>query len=314
MDAEGKRLNKYISDAGVCSRREADRLIEAGKVEIRRKSRKDEPAHECIRGQIGDRVFHGDTVYVNGKELPKKEPEKVYFLYNKPRGVICTSDRSVEGNIADAAGLSGHVTYAGRLDKDSSGLLILTNDGGLIDGMMRASNRHEKEYQCTVDKAVTKEFIAAMSAGVKILLDDDEHLRKNPNGVYVTTRPCKVKQTGDRKFSIVLTQGYNRQIRRMCRALGYEVSSLVRVRIMSLRLGTLKEGSIRKLLPEEVQLLRKAIQKSAPDHDGLKTRDSAPKAVYHKTNSYKTDSGRKQTAFRPGGRRSESRRGPGKRK
>ena len=296
MDAEGKRLNKYISDTGVCSRREADRLIEAGKVEIRRKSRKDEPAHECIRGQIGDRVFHGDTVYVNGKELPKKEPEKVYFLYNKPRGVICTSDRSVEGNIADAAGLSGHVTYAGRLDKDS----IL--------------ERHEKEYQCTVDKAVTKEFIAAMSAGVKILLDDDEHLRKNPNGLYVTTRPCKVKQTGDRKFSIVLTQGYNRQIRRMCRALGYEVSSLVRVRIMSLRLGTLKEGSIRKLLPEEVQLLRKAIEKSAPDHDGLKTRDSAPKAAYHKANSYKTDSGRKQTAFRPGGRRSESRRGPGKRK
>ena len=142
MEQEGKRINKYISDAGVCSRREADRLIEAGRVEIRRKSRKGEDEHPLIKAQTGDRVFHGDTVYVNGRELPKKEQDKIYILYNKPKGVICTLDESVRGNLAEAVKLPPGVTYAGRLDKDSEGLLLLTNDGSLSDLMMRASSCH----------------------------------------------------------------------------------------------------------------------------------------------------------------------------
>ncbi len=267
MTDEGKRLNKYISDAGICSRREADRLIEAGKVEIQRKSRKDEPANAVLPAHTGDRVFHGDTVFVNGRELPKKEPGRVYYAYHKPRGIVCTSDRSVKENIIDAVGLPVKVTYAGRLDKDSSGLIILTNDGAFSDGLMRASAYHEKEYVCTVDRPVTREFIEAMGSGVKILLDDEEHLRKNPKGVYVTTRPCEVRQTGERRFSIVLTQGFNRQIRRMCRALGYGVTSLVRTRIMNLTLAGLAEGRVRALTAEEVSSLGKGVRKSAARRD-----------------------------------------------
>ena len=260
MEADGKRLNKYISDAGVCSRREADRLIESGAVEIRRKSRKDEPQNPRLKARTGEKVFRGDTVYVNGKELPKKEPERVYYLYYKPKGIICTADPDVEENIIRASGIAQRVTYAGRLDRDSAGLMILTNDGALIDGMMRASGFHEKEYLCTVDKQITREFLDAMSGGVKILLDDEEHLRKNPKGVYVTTRPCRIRQMGDRKFSIVLTQGYNRQIRRMCRACGMNVTSLVRTRLMSLQLGSLKSGEHRKLTPDEVNRLFQEIE------------------------------------------------------
>ena len=263
MEDTGRRLNKYISDAGVCSRREADRLIEAGFVEIRRKSRKDGPQHEKEKAKQGERVFHGDTVYVNGRELPKKEQPKVYYVYNKPAGVICTADRNIPENVIDAVGLTRRVSYAGRLDRDSEGLLILTNDGSLIDGMMRASNWHEKEYVCTVDQPVTGDFLEKMGKGVRIHLDDEEHLRKNPKGIYVTTRPCRVKKLGERSFSITLTQGYNRQIRRMCRALGFSVKALQRVRIMSLKLGDLKSGELRALTEDEVRTLQGEIQRSA---------------------------------------------------
>lgn len=259
MEQEGKRLNKYISDAGYCSRREADRLIEAGAVEIRRKSRKGEDLKPLMKAAVGDRVFHGDTVYVRGNELPKKEPGRVYYLYNKPKGVICTADRSCEGNIMDAADIPQGITYAGRLDKDSSGLMILTNDGDLVDRMMRASSAHEKEYLVTLDRPVSEEFLKAMAAGVKICLDDDAHRRKNPNGVYVTTRPCKVRKAGDRKFTIVLTQGYNRQIRRMCRALGCSVTALVRTRILHLRLGNMKTGEVRELKGPDILKLKETV-------------------------------------------------------
>ena len=274
MEQEGKRINKYISDAGVCSRREADRLIEAGRVEIRRKSRKWEEEHPLIKAQTGDRVFHGDTVYVNGRELPKKEQDKIYILYNKPKGVICTLDESVRGNLAEAVKLPPGVTYAGRLDKDSEGLLLLTNDGSLSDLMMRASSCHEKEYYCTVDRTVTEEFLTSMKNGVKILLDDETTLRKHPHGLYVTTRPCKVRKTGDNSFSIVLTQGFNRQIRRMCKALGYSVTSLVRTRLLYLRLGDLKSGQTKMLNGVEAERLRKTVYESgqadARDNPGLK--------------------------------------------
>ena len=274
MEQEGKRINKYISDAGVCSRREADRLIEAGRVEIRRKSRKGEDEHPLIKAQTGDRVFHGDTVYVNGHELPKKEQDRIYILYNKPKGVICTLDESVRGNLAEAVKLPPGVTYAGRLDKDSEGLLLLTNDGNLSDLMMRASSCHEKEYYCTVDRTVTEEFLTSMKNGVKILLDDETTLRKHPHGLYVTTRPCKVRKTGDNSFSIVLTQGFNRQIRRMCKALGYSVTSLVRTRLLYLKLGDLKSGQTKMLNGVEAERLRKTVYESgqadARDNPGLK--------------------------------------------
>ncbi|MEE3419811.1 MAG: pseudouridine synthase [Lachnospiraceae bacterium] len=254
---EGKRLNKYIADAGFCSRREADRKIADGKVKIRRKSRKDEPEHEPVRASLGDRVFPGDTVIVEGVELQKKEKKKVYYLLNKPVGIVCTGDPDVENNVIDYLGARERVNYAGRLDKDSSGLLLLTNDGAMIDAMMRASSHREKEYIVTVNKEITDDFVDKMRSGVKILLDDDAHLSgDHPRGIYVTTRPCHVKRIGEKKFSIILTEGHNRQIRRMCRALGYHVTSLTRVRLMNLTLGDLKEGRSRRLTYEEVETLR----------------------------------------------------------
>ena len=258
---EGKRLNKYIADAGFCSRREADRRIAAGEVRIRRKTRKDEPVREAVRANLGDRVFPGDTVIVGGTELQKKEKKKVYYLLNKPVGVICTADPGVEGNVISFLGARERVNYAGRLDKDSSGLLLLTNDGAMIDAMMRASAHREKEYICTVNKPVTDEFVKKMEEGVKILLDDDAHrTREHPQGVYVKTRPCHVRRTGERKFSIILTEGHNRQIRRMCRALGMNVIELRRVRIMNLTLGDMKDGEARKLSPEEVMNLKDSLK------------------------------------------------------
>lgn len=260
MENEGKRLNKYISDAGYCSRREADRLIERGLVEIRRHSRKDEPEKEAVRAKLGDRVFSGDTVIVEGNALPHKEPKKVYLMLNKPAGAVCTADPKVENTVFDYVDTPHRVTYAGRLDKDSTGLLILTNDGDLVNRMMRAGNYHEKEYSVTVGKSITKEFLEKMSSGVKILLDDDAHkTREHRDGIYVTTRPCEVWQQGDKKFGIVLTQGMNRQIRRMCKTLGYSVSELKRVRIMNLRLGELKPGQSRNLTSSEVRALEEAL-------------------------------------------------------
>ena len=259
MENEGRRLNKYISETGLCSRREADRLIESGKVEIRRKSRKGEDPNPVLKAGLGDRVFHGDTVYVSGRELPKKEPQKVYYLYNKPKGVVCTADRSVPGSLAEAVDVPAGVTYAGRLDKDSCGLLILTNDGLLIDRMMRASSMHEKEYLCTVDRSISYDFLVSMRNGVKICLDDDAHRKKNPNGIFVTTRPCRVSREGERSFRITLTQGYNRQIRRMCRALGYTVTQLTRIRVLNITLGSMKPGQLRQLKgPEIIRILKAA--------------------------------------------------------
>lgn len=263
MEKEGIRLNKFISDAGICSRREADRLIESGRVEIQRKTRKGEPPAEAVRATLGERVMSGDTVFVNGRELPKKQPGKVYYLYNKPAGVICTTDRNVPENIIDAAGIPQRVTYAGRLDKDSGGLLVLTNDGELIDRMMRASSYHEKQYVVSVDRAITQDFLSSMREGVKILVNDEETLRRHPGGLYVTTRPCRVRQTEERKFEIILTQGFNRQIRRMCSALGYGVSSITRTRVMNLRLGDLKSGETRRLTRMEVEELLETSGKRA---------------------------------------------------
>ena len=226
---ESVRLNKYLSEAGVCSRREADRLIESGKVTV-----------DGVTAQMGMRVTAGQIVIV-GKKTVSKQDEMIVLAVNKPKGIVCTEDQRERDSIVRFLNYPVRVTYAGRLDKDSRGLLLMTNNGDIINQMMRAANRHEKEYKVTVDKEITEQFIKKMSEGVPIL--------------DTVTRPCTVKKIGKYTFSIILTQGLNRQIRRMCAAFGYEVKDLVRIRIMNIRLGSLKEGAYRKLTDEELEEL-----------------------------------------------------------
>ena len=227
--SEPVRLNKYLSEAGVCSRREADRLIESGKVTV-----------DGVTAQMGMRVTAGQIVKV-GKKTVSKQDEMIVLAVNKPKGIVCTEDQRERDSIVRFLNYPVRVTYAGRLDKDSRGLLLMTNNGDIINQMMRAANRHEKEYKVTVDKEITEQFIKKMSEGVPIL--------------DTVTRPCTVKKIGKYTFSIILTQGLNRQIRRMCAAFGYEVKDLVRIRIMNIRLGSLKEGAYRKLTDEELEEL-----------------------------------------------------------
>lgn len=226
---ESVRLNKYLSEAGVCSRREADSLIESGKVTV-----------DGVTAQMGMRVTAGQIVKV-GKKTVSKQDEMIVLAVNKPKGIVCTEDQRERDSIVRFLNYPVRVTYAGRLDKDSRGLLLMTNNGDIINQMMRAANRHEKEYKVTVDKEITEQFIKKMSEGVPIL--------------DTVTRPCTVKKIGKYTFSIILTQGLNRQIRRMCAAFGYEVKDLVRIRIMNIRLGSLKEGAYRKLTDEELEEL-----------------------------------------------------------
>lgn len=226
---ESVRLNKYLSEAGVCSRREADCLIESGKVTV-----------DGVTAQMGMRVTAGQIVKV-GKKTVSKQDEMIVLAVNKPKGIVCTEDQRERDSIVRFLNYPVRVTYAGRLDKDSRGLLLMTNNGDIINQMMRAANRHEKEYKVTVDKEITEQFIKKMSEGVPIL--------------DTVTRPCTVKKIGKYTFSIILTQGLNRQIRRMCAAFGYEVKDLVRIRIMNIRLGSLKEGAYRKLTDEELEEL-----------------------------------------------------------
>ena len=229
------RLNKYLSEAGVCSRREADRLIESGRVTVDGK-----------KASPGMKVEDSQTVRV-GKRIIKRADEKVVLAVNKPVGIVCTEDMRVKGNIIRFLKYPVRVTYAGRLDKDSEGLLIMTNDGDLINGMMRARYGHEKEYRVTVNKPVTEGFLRQMREGVRI--------RDVEKDLDAVTRQCKVWGVGKYTFSIVLTQGLNRQIRRMCEALGYKVTRLVRVRIMNIELGGLKPGEVRKLSEQELKEL-----------------------------------------------------------
>ena len=234
---EPVRLNKYLSEAGVCSRREADRLIESGKVTVDGKT-----AH------TGMRVQPGQTVKV-GRRVVSRQDEMVVLAVNKPRGIVCTEERRERDSIVRFLNYPIRVTYVGRLDKDSRGLLLMTNNGDIINKMMRSSNRHEKEYRVTVDKEITEDFLSRMSSGVPIL--------------DTVTRPCRVRQIGKYTFSIILTQGLNRQIRRMCETLGYAVRDLVRVRVMNIRLGNLKEGQYRKLTDEELEELYSMIEDSS---------------------------------------------------
>ena len=227
------RINKYLSESGLCSRREADRLIAEGRVSV-----KGRPA------QAGMQVEPGDKILVDGKPVKDRE-KKVYLKFYKPRGIVCTADRREPENLADYLDYPIRVTYAGRLDKDSEGLMLLTNDGELIDRIMRAKNAHEKEYQVTVDREYPEMFLKKMQRGIYL-----KELR-------VRTRPCRAWRTGERSFRIVLTQGLNRQIRRMCGSCGFQVRELRRVRILNLMLGDLKPGEYRELTREEQEELQK---------------------------------------------------------
>ncbi len=204
------RLNQFIASCGVASRREADKIIQNGRVTVN--------GEKAIPGM---QVEDGDEVLVDGQKLEKKE-KKIVLAYYKPVGVVCTEkDVHAKRTVIDDLGYKERVTYAGRLDKDSEGLLLLTNDGNLINAMMRGSKGHEKEYEVTVDKEISGDFLKKMASGVYL-----EELDR-------TTKPCKITKTGKCSFKIILTQGLNRQIRRMCKALGREVKSLKRIRVMS---------------------------------------------------------------------------------
>lgn len=236
------RLNKYLSEMGVCSRREADRLIEAGKVLVDGK-----PASAGMKVEPGQSVIcDGRAV---GGESGKQKDKPVLLAVNKPRGIVCTtSDKDRAENIIEFLKYPVRVYPVGRLDKDSEGLLLLTNQGDLVNRIMRAGNEHEKEYLVKVNKPVTKEFLKAMGEGVPIL--------------DTVTRPCFVEAVGKDRFRIILTQGLNRQIRRMCEQLGYKVLELKRTRIMNIHLGNLKTGDFRRVTPAEYRELLEIIKNS----------------------------------------------------
>lgn len=222
-------IHKYISETGFCSRRETDRLIAAGRI--------------AVNGEVcGDSVdvSPGDRVTIDGQAIPAGAPP-VYLMLNKPRGIVCTHAKHVVGNIADYMDYPSRIFPIGRLDKDSDGLILLTNDGGIVNRMMRAEHGHEKEYTVTADRTVTDEFLSRMAEGVAIL--------------GTVTLPCRTYRISDRMFGIVLTQGLNRQIRRMCKELGYRVLELRRERIMNVTLGKLAVGQWRELAPDELQVL-----------------------------------------------------------
>ncbi len=233
------RLNKYLSDAGVCSRREADRLIEAGDVTV-----------DGAAAVQGMKIRPEQRVLVKGKEV-SREQEMVLLVVNKPRGIVCTTDtRWDEKTIYDMMNYPKRIFSVGRLDKESEGLLLMTNNGDILNKIMRAGNYHEKEYLVTVDKKITPEFLKKMSEGV--------YLRE----LEVKTRPCCVELAGEKQFRIVLTQGLNRQIRRMCEAFHYKVTRLVRVRIMNIELSELKPGEYRSITRKEWAVLQEKLKYS----------------------------------------------------
>lgn len=237
LQVTAMRLNKYLSEAGICSRREADRLIEAGKVTIDGKV-----------AEVGTKVLPEQKVMVNGKPVALRQ-HLVVLAVNKPIGIVCTEEKKEKNNIIKFLNYPERITYIGRLDKDSEGLLLMTNHGDIINKMMRGGNYHEKEYEVTVDKPVSSGFLKHMSEGVPIL--------------DTITRPCEIEKMSKYRFRIILTQGLNRQIRRMCEVLGYQVKALKRVRVMNIVLGDLKVGTYRNLTEQEMKQLLEQIQNSS---------------------------------------------------
>ncbi len=224
------RINKYISETGICSRREADSWIEAGRVSI-----------NGVIATLGSKVNDGDKVCIDGKPIGAKKPP-VYIALNKPIGITCTSEPHIKDNIVEFIGHTERIFPIGRLDKDSEGLILLTNNGDIVNEILRVENAHEKEYLVTVDRPVTDAFLQGMASGVRIM--------------GTLTKPCVVTRVHANTFRIILTQGLNRQIRRMCAAFDYKVRRLQRVRIMHIHLGDLKRGQWRDLTQSELQELR----------------------------------------------------------
>lgn len=235
------RLNKFISDSGICSRREADKLIELGKVTI-----------NGAKADVGSKVLKGDKVKVNG-QLISKDEELIYIALNKPVGITCTTEHKVKGNIVDFIGHEKRIFPIGRLDKDSQGLILLTNDGDIVNKILRAKNNHEKEYVVTVDRPITDSFIKGMASGVPIL--------------DTITNECFIKKESKFVFRIILTQGLNRQIRRMCEHFGYNVKKLERLRIMNIELKNLPIGKWRYLTVNELKSLNELIKDSSKTYD-----------------------------------------------
>tara|TARA_S200000501_G_scaffold70231_1_gene62242 strand:+ start:442 stop:1170 length:729 start_codon:yes stop_codon:yes gene_type:complete len=232
------RINKYLSEIGYCSRREADRLIQAGRVLVNGK-----------KAEMGVKVSPNDKISVNGEMLNQSKNKNVYLAFNKPKGIVCTTDnRAEKDNIIDFINYPKRIFPIGRLDKPSEGLIFLTNDGDIVNKILRARNNHEKEYIVTVNKPITKDLIHKMSNGVPIL--------------DTVSRKCFVKQTHKNQFRIILTQGLNRQIRRMCEYLNYKVTNLKRVRIMNIKLDV-KVGKWRYLKPEELMKLKQLLNESS---------------------------------------------------
>lgn len=235
--SEGKRINKYLSEIGYCSRRAADKLIEEKKVTI-----------NGVVPEMGTKVMPGDIVCVEGIDVSNKTNDNVYLLLNKPVGIVCTTDTEREkNNIIDYLNYPKRIFPIGRLDKPSEGLILLTNDGDIVNKILRARNNHEKEYIVTVDKTINDDFVKKMSRGVPIL--------------DTVTRPCEVEQLGKKTFRIILTQGLNRQIRRMCEYLGFTVTQLKRTRIMNIELDV-PYGQWRYLRKEELKELYKLLESS----------------------------------------------------
>lgn len=237
-------LNKFISSTGICSRREAEKLIVEGRVTINGKPT-----------QLGNRVFEGDVVQIDGKPL-KAKPKTLYIALNKPVGIVSTTDSKEKKNIVRYINHPQRLFPIGRLDKPSEGLIFLTNDGDIVNKILRAGNNHEKEYIVTVDKVITDRFIKRMGGGIPIL--------------GTVTKKCKVEKINDHVFKIILTQGLNRQIRRMCEYLGYEVKKLKRTRIMNVSLDGLKYGDWRELTQKEIDTINRLIKSSSKTEEASK--------------------------------------------
>lgn len=280
MGEDGIRLNKFLSGAGICSRREADRLIGEGKVTVDGK-----------RAEAGQRVNKGQTVVCDGKTIKvgadgaDRKPERVLLAVHKPRGVVCTtSDKDRAPNIVDMVDFPVRIYPAGRLDKDSEGLILMTNQGDLVNRIMKSANGHEKEYQVWIDRPVTPEMIQKLKKGV--FLPDLEE----------TTRPCFAEKTGEKTFRIVLTQGLNRQIRRMCEQVGCHVKRLRRVRIMNIELGELKAGEVRSVSKREYAELMRQLEGKEPGRGNAAAKDRPAQGQAAKDRTAKGQAGRERTA------------------
>ena len=256
MEENGIRINKFLSEAGVCSRREADRQVELGNITIDGKV-----------AETGARVLPGQTVLFQGKKVSKEE-EMILIAFHKPVGIVCTAEKREKNNVIDYINYPKRIYPVGRLDKDSEGLLLLTNNGDIVNKMMRSGNMHEKEYIVTVNRPVTESFIHGLANGVPLA------------ELNTMTRKCHVKQIGKKQFKIILTQGLNRQIRRMCEYFGYKVVTLKRVRIMNLYIDGLEEGKYREIRPEE----RKELEEMLFSEKSEKRTGGSHERIIHKKN------------------------------